>query len=71
MSFLQHAVDDFTHRAHVALATIVVAGITSTLNTGVTNMILELGKVSVETKGPPFVAGQEVYNGQIALWDQP
>ena len=31
-------------------------------------MILELGNVSVETKGPPFVANQENYQGEARLW---
>ena len=31
-------------------------------------MILELGKVSVETKGPPFVSNTEIYNGQVRLY---
>jgi hypothetical protein len=33
-------------------------------------MIIELGNVSVETKGPPFIIGNEVYQGKITLWDQ-
>lgn len=32
-------------------------------------MILELGNVSVETKGPPFVANQEQYHGQTTRWE--
>lgn len=31
-------------------------------------MILELGKVSVETKGPPFTDKQEIYQGEPRLW---
>jgi hypothetical protein len=32
-------------------------------------MIVELGNVSVETKGPPFVANHELYQGQSTRWE--
>ncbi len=32
-------------------------------------MIVELGNVSVETKGPPFTARQEIYHTQVTLWE--
>ncbi len=31
-------------------------------------MILDLGRVSVETKGPPFANHSEIYNGTPRLW---
>lgn len=31
-------------------------------------MILELGNVSVETKGPPFTKNTEIYQGAPRLW---
>lgn len=64
----QHPVDDSTPPEDICLAAIAAAGTTPNLNAGVANMILELGKVSVETKGPPFAKNTEVYNGQIRLY---
>lgn len=49
-------------RGHLWLATTVVAGTTSNINSGVANMILELGNVSVETKG--LVSGDSFENVQ-------
>jgi len=32
-------------------------------------MIIELGNVSVETKGPPFIANSEKYQSQTTRWE--
>ena len=46
----------------------IVAGNTPKRKAGVTNMILELGNVSVDTKGPPFSENVETYQGTPRLW---
>jgi hypothetical protein len=69
--FRRDAIDDRRRSMEIHVAATAAAGNTPNLNVGVTNMILQLGKVSIETKGPPFSSGQEIYNGTVRLYLAP
>ena len=67
--YWRHLVDDIRQPAHPLTATIaVVAGYFTEHNAGVTNMILELGKVSVETKGIPSGTATEHIGTQVIYY---